>query len=250
MTATTTDVRSIPPVDHDEAMDLAATEYERFLTVVRALSGDDWSRPTDCTLWDVRAMVGHNLGNIEAGASMREMAVQQLKALRRSRREGTTAVDGMTAVQVDARAGLTTGELVARLERAMPKAVDGRRRTPSVLRHKARFDMGEGRRRPLGDLIDRIYTRDVFMHRIDVSRAIGRELELTADHDGRIVADVVAEWAANHGAPFDLTLTGPAGGHFVAGSGGEVLELDAVEYCRIMAGRAEGPGLLATTVLF
>jgi len=35
---------------------------------------------------------------------------------------------------------------------------------------------------------------------------------LTPDHDARIVADVVAEWAGRHGRPFTLHLTGPAGG--------------------------------------
>ncbi|MDX1382582.1 MAG: hypothetical protein R3190_03005, partial [Thermoanaerobaculia bacterium] len=44
-------------------------------------------------------------------------------------------------------------------------------------------------------LFDTILTRDTWMHRTDLAEATGRPLELTADHDGRIVADVVAEWA-------------------------------------------------------
>lgn len=39
------------------------------------------------------------------------------------------------------------------------------------------------------------------MHRIDISRATGRPLTLTADHDGVLVADVVHEWAGRHGTP-------------------------------------------------
>jgi hypothetical protein len=88
------------------------------------------------------------------------------------------------------------------------------------------------------------------MHRIDLSRATGRELVLTADHDGRIVADVVADWARVHGQPFDLVLQGPVGGHFRQGTGGEHHELDAVEFCRTIAGRREGTGLLTTEVPF
>jgi uncharacterized protein (TIGR03083 family) len=217
---------------------------------VRRLGADDWGQPTDCTLWDVRAMVGHNLGNIEAAASLVETGRQQARAARRAKREGISPLDAMTAVQVDDRAGLSVDELLDRLARAVPKAVAGRRRIPSVIRTKVRLDLSEGRKRPLADLIDRVYTRDVFMHRIDLHRATGVELVLTAAHEGRIVADVVAEWAANHGAPFDLTLTGPAGGRFTSGAGGETLELDAVEFCRILAGRAPGEGLLATPVLF
>lgn len=250
MSSTTTDVTTIPAIDHDEAMAMATVEYDRFLDLVRSLADDDWTKPTDCSLWDVRAMVGHNLGNIEAAASVVETVRQQAKAWRRARRDGSTMVDGMTAVQVEERAGLTRAELLGRLERAVPRAVTGRRRTPRLLRERARFDMGEGRKRPLGDLVDLVYTRDVFMHRVDLWRATGRPLVLAADHEGRIVAGVIREWAANHGRPFDLTLTGPAGGSFVLGEGGEHHELDAVEFCRILAGRASGAGLLSTEVLF
>ncbi len=102
----------------------------------------------------------------------------------------------------------------------------------------------------LGYLIDTIYLRDAWMHRIDTARATNSELVLTADHDGRIVADVVAEWTRRHGEPFTLELTGAAGGTFTAGGGGERIELDAVEFCRVLSGRAEGSGLMATVVPF
>ena len=250
-TATETiDVSTIPALDHDEAMRLAATEYDRFLDVVRGLQPDDWNKPTDCTEWDVRAMVGHNLGNFEGAASVRELASQQIKATRRARQEGISPLDAMTAVQVDERAELTTDELIARLERIVPRAVAGRRRPPAFLRNGIKLDLSEGRKRPLGYLLDAVYTRDSWMHRVDLARATGRPMVLTPEHDGRIVANVVADWAANHGQPFRLVLAGPAGGTFVHGTDGEVHELDAVEYCRTMAGRASGDGLLRTGVLF
>jgi hypothetical protein len=50
------------------------------------------------------------------------------------------------------------------------------------------------------------------MHRLDIAAATGTEPRLTADHDGVIVADVVAEWADRHGKDFELTLTGPPAG--------------------------------------
>ena len=108
----------------------------------------------------------------------------------------------------------------------------------------------------LGYLVDTIYLRDLWMHRVDATDATGRELVLTADHDGRIVADVVAEWARRHGQPFSLTLTGPAGGTYSstgsagADAAGAHLELDAVEFCRTLAGRSEATGLLTTIVPF
>jgi hypothetical protein len=97
---------------------------------------------------------------------------------------------------------------------------------------------------PLRYLVDMGFTRDVWMHRIDIARAAGVAPELTAAHDGRIVADILAEWSARHGEPFRLTLTGPAGGEFRGGEGGEQQTVDAVEFARILSGRAEGPGIL------
>src|SRR4051794_14301086 len=79
----------------------------------------------------------------------------------------------------------------------------------------------------MGFIFDVILTRDTWMHRVDVVRATGRPHELTADHDGRIVADVVGEWARRHGRPFSLELTGPAGGTFARASSGPELTLDA-----------------------
>ena len=38
----------------------------------------------------------------------------------------------------------------------------------------------------LGYLVDVIYLRDMWMHRVDTSRAVGRPLVLTAEHDGVI----------------------------------------------------------------
>jgi hypothetical protein len=101
----------------------------------------------------------------------------------------------------------------------------------------------------IGFLLDTILTRDPWMHRVDIARATGIDLVLTSEHDGRIIADVVAEWARRHGQPFTLTLTGPAGGHYTAGAG-EDITIDAVEFCRILSGRAPGTGLLTQEVPF
>jgi hypothetical protein len=102
----------------------------------------------------------------------------------------------------------------------------------------------------VGYLFDVIHTRDPWLHRVDICRATGRELVLFPEHDGRIVENVVAEWAGKHGQPFVLELAGPAGGRYVAGPNGEELRLDAIEFCRILSGRAAGSGLLATPVVF
>jgi hypothetical protein len=82
------------------------------------------------------------------------------------------------------------------------------------------------------------------MHRIDLARATQTTLDLDPAHDGRIVADIVAEWAGTHHEPFSLTLEGPAGGQYRAGTGGEDVAIDAIEFCRILAERGHGTGIL------
>ncbi len=47
-----------PALDRDVAMELAATEYTRLLDLVGDLSPEDWTLPTECPGWDVRAMAG------------------------------------------------------------------------------------------------------------------------------------------------------------------------------------------------
>ena len=89
----------------------------------------------------------------------------------------------------------------------------------------------------------------------DLARATGQDLVLTANHDGVIVADVVAEWARRHGQSYRLELIGPAGGSWSSGTGGEEIVMDAADFCRIISGRP-GPnggqpwGLLTTQVPF
>ncbi len=256
MMRTSTDVTSIARIEHDEAMRLAETEYRRLGDVFAALQPDDWTRPTDCTLWDVRTLAGHVVGMMRGCASMRVFARQQIGAARRAKKLGGPPVDQMTAIQVEALAASTPAELVAEYTRLVPKAVGGRRRIPRVVRRKASFTVEAGsitEKWTLGYLMDVIITRDTWLHRVaDVSRAIGAEPVLTADHDGRIVADVVAEWARRHGTPFTLQLTGPLDLSFHAGGGenGEHIEIDTVEFCRILSGRATGTGLLTQEVPF
>jgi uncharacterized protein (TIGR03083 family) len=250
-TMTTTDATTIEPIGHREAMELQAAELDRAIALLRSLDPDDWSTATVCPDWDVRRMWLHVLGASEAGASMRENA-HQMRAARKRRKElGVPLEAGLSGVQVAERDGLSPEELVDRLASIAPKTVAGRRRTPRPMRAvKIPVDAPVVEKWALGYLIDIIYLRDAWMHRVDTARATGKDLVLTAEHDGRIVADVVAEWARRHGQPFTLELTGPAGGSYTAGGGGEPTTLDAVEFCWLLAGRGEPDGLFRTVVPF
>jgi uncharacterized protein (TIGR03083 family) len=252
MSTAATDVSAQVGLSHTEAMRLQATELERTLDLLRSLGDDDWSMPTDCPDWDIRRMYLHVLGACEAAASMRETVHQMRAGKRHQKAHGGPLEAGLSAVQVRERLDLTPARLVGRLEAVAPVTVRKRTRLPALVRRlKMKVDGPVVERWQLGYLIDTIYLRDLWMHRVDATRATGAELVLSADHDGRIVADVVAEWARRHGRPFTLTLTGGAGGTFTSsGPDATALELDAVELCRILAGRAEGSGLLGTIVPF
>jgi uncharacterized protein (TIGR03083 family) len=233
---------------HDEWMALAEGEYARLDALLRTFSDEDWTRPTDCTEWDVRQMVAHLVGAAESNARQREFVRQAFHG--RRLRNGGPLVDGINAVQVQERASVPGSQLTEDLRDAAVRGVRARRRLPAALRRvPLPFGPPLGTK-PLGYLTDRIYTRDAWLHRVDLCRATGCELELTGEHDGRIVADVVDEWARTHGRPYALTLQGPAGGSWSSGQEGEAHDLDAIEFCRIVSGRATGEGLLATPVPF
>jgi uncharacterized protein (TIGR03083 family) len=232
------------------AMRLAANEYQRFVDLLRVLQPADWATPTDCPGWDVRAMAAHALGMVEMAASIRESNRQ----LRLARRGGGVFIDALTGLQVDERQHMTPPQIINRFAARAPKASRARRRTPGFIRRRVMPELmqigGRDEAWTLGFLIDIILTRDPWMHRADIARATGATHVLTAEHDGVLVADVVAEWAARHGQPYTLHLTGPAGGTWASGEDGALIEADAVEFCRLLSGRGRADGPLDIQVPF
>jgi uncharacterized protein (TIGR03083 family) len=228
-----------------EARVLAEQEFTRFADLVASLSEDDWSRPTDCTGWDVRAMALHVLGSGDAQASPREFLHQLRRGLPLNREiDSHHWVDGLNELQIRERSSLSNDELVDRLAAVGPRAVRGRWRTPPPMRYLPMpFGPPIGWA-PLKYLLDVGFTRDVWAHRIDICAALDRPMEATADHDGRLVADIVGEWAQLHGEPFELVLEGPAGGKFTQGDGRERVEIDAFDFVRTLSGRLPGTGVL------
>jgi len=236
----------------DAAARLAATEYERFTAAIAELRPEDWALPTDCPAWDVQQLVGHVVGMARLAASPLEQLRQQRASAAR-RPPGTPQIDSLTAVQVDKYAPLGPERLVRLMERTGPRAAKGRKRMPGFLRRRTLPEPelvdGVPEEWTLGFVVDTILTRDTWMHRVDLARATGRPMHLTADHDGVLVADVVAEWVGRHGQPCRLELTGPAGGTWSHGTGTPI-ELDAVEFCRLVSGRGTTDGLLSCHVPF
>lgn len=248
-TGTERRVESLTRISRDtDAREVALAAYARLVELLERLEPADWERATECPGWDVAAMVGHVIGAGRSGASLRESLRQQLYGKRVANRFGGNSLDAANDLQVRDHAGLTPSERTAAVRRIAPLAVEGRLGLPRVLRRvPVPLDAGGStatgmpRWFPLGELMDVIYTRDVWLHTIDIARATSVSHEPEPRVDGRIVEDVVIEWARRHASPFDLVLDGPAGGRFRQGSGGVALHLGAVEFCRILSGRAEPP---------
>jgi len=124
----------------------------------------------------------------------------------------------MTQEQIDRTAAQSNAALVAECRSLTTRAARGRRRVPAPVRRfvKIRVRMNSlDERWSIGYLTDTILTRDAWLHRIDLCRAIGVDPVLTQAHDGRIIGDVASEWQRRHGQPCSLTLTGKAGSSIV-----------------------------------
>lgn len=240
-----------------DAREVALGVYAKLLDLLQRIEPTDWHARTDCPAWDVADMVGHLIGAARANASIRELVRQQVWALRHKAEFDGNDLDAMNALQVREHADLSPEQRLETLRRLYPAAVAGRMRLPRPLR-ALRFSVAQSGSTAegmpasvtLGHLMDVIYTRDAWLHIVDIARGTGQAMDLDREVDGRVVEDVVAEWASRHGQPFVLTLSGPAGGAFRQAEGGPVIELDAVEFCRVVSGRAPAQGLLATRVLF
>lgn len=248
--ATVRDVTTIPRITHEEAMRIAAVENTKFECLLRSFEPGDWTKPTDCVLWDVRALAAHVVGSAAGQASPREF-VRQVRKGRPLVAEigGTFWWDGMNELQVRERADLSTQELLAEWSTTSGRALRARTGLPRPIARLPLLNLPPPvGRQPLSYLFDVGFTRDVWMHRVDLARAAGKTLDVDPHHDGRIVADLVAEWASTHGEPFTLSLSGAPGGQFRSGTGGEHVDMDAIEFCRILAERGHGTGILRHTL--
>jgi uncharacterized protein (TIGR03083 family) len=219
-TETATRAADLPQTDPDAARDHAAAEYDALLTMVDAFAASDWDLPTDCTEWRVHDMVAHVAGAAEEACRLPVMLRQQIAD----------------------RVGLSDTELAVDLRRWATGAPDGRRRQPSLLR---RVPMpGFTGLRPgtnLAHLLDVIYVRDVWLHRVDLHRATGVDLPASSA-EGEVVAQVVRDLdIAWDGPALVLELTGRGAGRWQVGSGSPVATVreDSVALMRLLSGRSD-----------
>lgn len=224
--------------DRDEAATIGLAEGQACLALIRRFRDDDWQRPTDCPEWDVRTMVAHLVGQCEDGMDLRTLLRRELTG--RLRYRGRAGVDAHMAAQVDDHRGETGRYLAERFAQLWPRAITARHQMPQLLRRVPinPGTPGAGRWR-LGYLVDVIYNRDLWMHRIDLSRATRLPFAI-GGHDQQIVAQVIRDLARNwSGAAIALELTGPAGGAWLIGFRDPIaaVRADAIAYLRALAGR-------------
>lgn len=228
--------------DRDTARDLAAAEYDALLAMVAGFTASDWDRPTDCTEWRVREMVAHVAGAAEEACRLPVMLRHLGVALNGVRRRDAAMVDLLCQAQIADRARLSDAELAADLRRWAAGAPEGRRAQPSLLR-RTPMPAFAGLRRgaTMGHLLDVIYLRDLWLHRVDLHRATGVEMPVSiaeAEVVVQVVRDLDLEWT---GPAFTLELTGRTPGRWRVGEGEPVAGVreDAVALMRLLSGRSD-----------
>lgn len=237
--------RAILPLSHREAMGMATLELERFLALVTSLPEDAWEKPTACTRWNVRHMLAHVTGAAASYARWSEFKRQNsFKVQRPYRVSGLSFLDSLNQIQVDDRASATPAALIDELRTVGPRAIATRTRLPVLLR-ALRVPLPALGLVPIGYLTDLIYTRDMWMHRLDLCRATGREMVMTPEHDGRIVSlimrDLVKKLAATlRNTSMVYHLSGKVGGTWHLGAEvppAATLHLDVVDFNLLASGR-------------
>ncbi len=252
------EVSDLAPIHRDtDARATALAAYDELLEQLARLRAQDWAAPTDCDAWDVQAMVGHMIGAAKSNASMLELGRQLVHGKRHAKQYDGNSLDATNALQVTDHADLSPEQRIETLAELYEAAVDGRMRTPGLVR-RIRLPMDQTGDTPAGTpdrlamdrLQDVVYTRDVWLHTVDIERATGVTVDRSTGPTRRVVEDVVDEWAKQHGQPFTLTLTGDGGGRFRQGDGGPSLEVETVEFCRALSGRVPAQGLFANRLIF
>src|SRR5205085_447716 len=162
--------------------------------------------------WTVRDMAGHVVGMTRTFTALPQFVGHMVAGTRAA--GDRPMIDGLTEVQVERNAGASNAEIVAQLRALAPRNARWRSSRRLMRKLPLKNDMRDGSVETwkLAYLVDTILTRDTWMHRVDLARATDHPMTLTPEHDGRLVADAVAEWASRHGQPYTLHLTGPAGG--------------------------------------
>lgn len=236
----------IPRVTRRESFAHRTSEIEAWLELIRSLDADDWGRPTVCTEWDVADIVGHLIG--QADEVLRPWAFPRRELRARRRYPDVARFDRHMMVQADEYRGTPPTELIARFRR-WTKASLTILRLPRPIRAVTVTidDIPDPTfaRVPLGYVHDVLLPRDLWMHRDDVCRAVGRPFD-AGPHASELIAQVMLDLQVSgfwSGPPVIVELTGAGGGRYQLGAGELIgtASVDAVGYLRTVSGRDDHP---------
>jgi uncharacterized protein (TIGR03083 family) len=220
----------------DELFHLGAFQNEQMLRLLRTLDVGEWDAPTDCERWAVKDIVAHLIGWAECFASFKELRHQFGASIRR-RKELGNPVNAQNEQQVEDRRHLAPGRLIELFEASMARFLTFRMKVGKYAHYVPYYDPSIIKFSNLGYISRVIFTRDVFMHRVDISRATGRPMVLEAE-DASLLADVVRDWARRRDV--DATVDLGAVGTFLSGDPRRAtISGDGAEFARVMTGRAE-----------
>lgn len=234
---------TVEAITSPEAVAVAQAEISAFLEQVQALPPPELATPTDCAGWTVRDIVAHVTGSADEAVHPAVQARHMLVAKTRLRK--LPLVDALSTQQLADRSQQSDAEVIAELAALAPRVPAARRRVPAVVRRLRLPDPAALPGDRLGYLLDVIYTRDVWMHRIDISRATRRALPTSGLESvvvGQVVRDLQRGWS---GPPFRLVLTGHVAGEWPVGGPdiGPPITVDGVALCRLLSGRSDETGL-------
>jgi uncharacterized protein (TIGR03083 family) len=254
VTAPFQDGTQIPELLRCEAMAISAEELERFLELIESLSAEDWNRQTACTLWTVKDVVAHQAAHVSGFVSLRSFMSQLNPAmLRPYLKNGMSMLDAWNQSQVDLRRDSSPSELISEIRSKLQRSLSGRNRIPAMIRAPVLPMPGLDQPRSMAYVFDLIYTRDMWMHRIDIATAVGRRIAFDDHHDRRMVALIVRDLAIKaarglQGRAALLRLKGPAGGTYRIGANTQpsaVLEMDILTFSALTSGRETAERILS-----
>ena len=235
----TAEVRAadISPLSTQEAEDMSNSMNSALIDLLKQLDASEWDAPTDCERWAVRDHVAHQIGWNEAFMSTKELLHQVTSAVGRIKEIGNL-IDAQNQVQVDERRHLEPQRAIACLEETFPRAAAKRKRITSVVGRLPVYSGYLGGWMNLNYLAAAIFPRDIYMHRVDIAQATGREVTI-GPAERRLIDDIVRDWYGRTKAPVRLELTGPAARTYVSDEPPQAtLRIDAVQFTRVLFGRA------------
>lgn len=220
---------TITPVSTPEAAQIAALEVQQVLNLLGQLDGDDWTQPTDCSEWNVRDMAAHLAGACAMWASWGQFFHQAI--LNPHILKTVVTVDALNRRQLEDRAGTAPRELITELREVGPKAVRTRQNLPGLIRKIRIPAQPMPGTMSLAYLVDVIYPRDQWMHRMDICRATGKTLVITPGHDERLLDLVMLDIATKLEGKFALivNITGALTASYRLGNSEPQAEMD-VDY--------------------